>query len=192
MTPALQIFIFAGLFSPGPNVILLLASGARFGLRATLAHLFGVVIGVGVIGGVVGLGLGTLLMAVPILETILLAVSVAWIFWMAWGLWRSSVALVRDTDRPMTFFEAILFQWVNPKIWAVAVAAAAYLIGSTPIRQAAEIGISMLVINLFVCFFWTSFGHLLSGVLSGPRARKVFFRVMSGLLALSAVLLVVT
>ena len=87
MISALQLFIFAGLFSPGPNVVLLIASGARFGLRATLPHLFGVVIGVGVIGGVVGLGLGGLLMAAPVLEFALLLISVLWILWMAWGLW---------------------------------------------------------------------------------------------------------
>jgi threonine/homoserine/homoserine lactone efflux protein len=191
MIPALQLFIFAGLFSPGPNVVLLIASGARFGLRATLPHLFGVVVGVGVIGGIVGLGLGGLLAAVPILTHGLLAVSVCWILWMAWGLWQSSVAQVNDADRPMTFIEAVLFQWVNPKIWAVAVAATAYLIGESPLNQAFQIGMSMSAVNLFVCFFWTSFGHLLSGVLSGPRARKIFFRVMSGLLALSAILLVV-
>jgi threonine/homoserine/homoserine lactone efflux protein len=191
MIPALQLFIFAGLFSPGPNVVLLIASGARFGMRATLPHLFGVVIGVGVIGGIVGLGLGGLLTAVPALEFGLLLIAVGWILWMAWGLWKSSVARVDDALRPMTFIEAVLFQCVNPKIWAVAVAATAYLIGSAPMRQALEIGISMSVINLFVCFFWTSFGHLLSGVLSGQHARKVFFRVMSGLLALSAILLVV-
>lgn len=191
MIPALQLFIFAGLFSPGPNVVLLIASGARFGLRATLPHLVGVVAGVGVIGAVVGLGLGRVLMAAPVLEFGLLLISVVWILWMAWQLWRSNVAQVDEVERPMTFLEAILFQCVNPKIWAVAVAATAYLIGAAPIRQALEIGISMSAINLFVCFFWTSFGHLLSGVLSGPRARKVFFRVMSGLLAFSAVLLVV-
>ena len=191
MTFALQLFIFAGLFSPGPNVVLLIASGARFGLRASLPHLFGVVAGVGIIGAVVGLGLGQLLLVVPVLQTALLLVSVVWILWMAYRLWQSSVAQVDDASHPMTFIEAVLFQWVNPKIWAVCVAASAYLIGETPLRQALEIGISMSVINLFVCFFWTSFGHLLSGVLSGPRARKMFFRVMSGLLALSAILLVV-
>lgn len=191
MIPALQLFIFAGLFSPGPNVVLLIASGARFGLRATLPHLFGVVIGVGVIGGVVGLGLGALLNAMPVLEMLLLAISVIWILWMAWLLWNASALKVDTTDRPMTFGEAVLFQWVNPKIWAVAMAATAYLIGATPFRQAVEIGLSMSVINLFVCFFWTSFGHLLSGILNGTNMRLVFYRVMATLLALSAVLLVV-
>lgn len=191
MIPALQLFIFAGLFSPGPNVVLLIASGARFGMRATLPHLFGVVIGVGVIGAVVGIGVGGLLTAVPALETALLIVSVLWILWMAWGLWKSSAASAKTSDRPMTFGQAVLFQCVNPKIWAVAIAATAYLIGQTPLAQAAQIGGSMSAINLFVCFFWTSFGHLLSGVLNGVRARKIFVRIMASFLALSAVLLVV-
>ncbi len=191
MIPALQLFLFAGLFSPGPNVVLLITSGARFGLRATLPHLFGVVVGVGIIGGVTGFGVGGLLLAFPVLEMALMVLSVCWILWMAFNLWKSSVAKPSGTDRPMTFVQAILFQWVNPKIWAVAVAATAYLIGTSPAHQAFEIGFSMSCVNLFVCFFWTSFGHLLSGVLSGPLARKFFFRAMAGLLALSAVLLVV-
>jgi threonine/homoserine/homoserine lactone efflux protein len=189
--PALQLFIFAGLFSPGPNVVLLVSSGARFGLRATLPHLFGVVIGVGVIGAVVGLGMGALLMAFPVLKLLLLFISVAWILWMASRLWYVGASRVNDSDQPMTFSQAVIFQWVNPKIWAVAIAATAYLIGESPVWQAIEIGVSMSVINLFVCFFWTSFGHLLSGILNGTKARLVFFRVMAGLLALSAVLLVV-
>jgi threonine/homoserine/homoserine lactone efflux protein len=91
----------------------------------------------------------------------------------------------------MTFVQAVFFQWVNPKIWAVAIAATAYVIGQPPVSQAMQIGITMSVINIFVCFFWTSFGHLLSGLLNVSSARKTFFRVMASLLALSAVLLVV-
>lgn len=191
MISSLQLFIFAGLFSPGPNVVLLIASGARFGLRATLPHLFGVVVGVGVIGAMVGLGVGAILRAAPVLETLLLIASVVWILWMALKLWQSSITKSKPTDRPMTFTQAVLFQWVNPKIWAVAIAATAYLIGNSPVAQAIGIGGNMSAINLFVCFFWTSFGHLLSGLLNTPQAHRVFFRIMSSLLALSAILLVV-
>jgi threonine/homoserine/homoserine lactone efflux protein len=118
-------FVLLGLFSPGPNVILLTASGARFGFRATLPHVAGVVIGVGIVAGMTGLGIGAILVAQPTLQYALKIAAAAWIAWMAVALWRSSARQADDgRARPFTMIEAILFQWINPKLWAVALAAA--------------------------------------------------------------------
>ncbi|EPX82460.1 LysE family translocator [Salipiger mucosus] len=81
----LYAFVFFGLFTPGPNVILLTASGARFGIRPTLPHLFGVVVGVGVTAGLTGLGIAALLRQAPMLELGLKIAASLWILWMAWG-----------------------------------------------------------------------------------------------------------
>jgi threonine/homoserine/homoserine lactone efflux protein len=74
----LYAFVFAGLFSPGPNVILLTASGARFGFRRTIPHVLGVAAGVGVTSGVTGFGLGALLVAQPALTFVLKLIAAGW------------------------------------------------------------------------------------------------------------------
>lgn len=183
-------FVFLGLFSPGPNVILLTTSGARFGFRPTLPHLAGVVLGVGITAGLTGLGLGALLAAVPGLETGLRFAAALWILFMAWQLWNARAG---DTDaglRPMTLGEAVLFQWVNPKVWAVALAAAsAYPGGLPPWGEALRLGATFSGINLFVCLFWTSTGSLLSYLLQAPTAWILFNRGMALALGSYAVLL---
>ena len=181
----LYVFVFLGLFSPGPNVILLTSSGARFGLRASLPHLFGVVVGVGVTAGLTGLGIAALLAQAPMLELVLKVAASLWMLWMAWGLWNSQARKGKaERDRPMTFLEAALFQWVNPKVWAVALAAAsAYPGGGGAWAEALRLGSAFSGINLVCCLFWTSAGAMLTYLLTTPTAWKVFTRVMAVLLA---------
>ena len=189
MIDPLFLFVFAGLFSPGPNVLMLTASGARFGFRATLPHLLGVALGVGVIAGATGLGIGAALDARPGLELTLKATAAAWILWMAWRLWQSSAQTGQAKPRPMRFHEAILFQWINPKIWAVALAASAgYPSGLAPLGEAFRLAMAFSGTNLLVCLFWTAAGSLLGTLLSNPAAWRRFARIMAVLLATSAVM----
>ncbi|KAA9007153.1 LysE family translocator [Histidinibacterium aquaticum] len=175
-------FVFLGLFSPGPNVILLTASGARFGFRRTVPHLLGVALGVGVTSFVTGLGVGSLLLARPGLTLALKIVACLWILWMAVQLWRSD-PVRREAERPFTLTKAVLFQWVNPKVWAVALAATAFVAELGPLGQAATLGLTFSVINLGVCLFWTSAGSLLSRLLSDPAKWRLFMRGMAVALA---------
>lgn len=180
----LYIFVFLGLFSPGPNVILLTASGARFGVRRTLPHLLGVVLGVGVIAGATAFGLGALLLALPALTLVLKIFAVLWILWMAYGLWTSDQAKSERALRPMGFTEAVLFQWVNPKIWAVALAAiSAYPSGVSPLQEALRLSSAFSGTNLVVCSFWTMTGAGLTFLLSTPMAWRIFTRGMALALA---------
>ena len=186
----LYAFVFAGLFSPGPNVILLTASGARFGMRRTLPHVAGVVVGVGVTSGLTGLGIGALVLARPELTLILKGAAAVWILWMAWRLAHAARQPRADPgDRPFTFGQAVLFQWVNPKVWAVALAAASgYGAGLSPGGEALRLATAFAGINLFVCLFWTYAGSLLRYLLRHPRAWQVFMSVMALALALSALM----
>ncbi len=181
-------FVFAGLFSPGPNVILLTASGARFGFRRTIPHVAGVVIGVGIVAGLTGLGIGALVLAAPVAGTVLRVLAAAWILWMAWTLFQSTRRPeARDRDRPFTVVEAALFQWINPKLWAVALAASSgYAVGLEPLDEAVRLGTAFSGINLGVCLFWTLAGSLLAYLLANPAAWKLFMRIMAALLAVSA------
>lgn len=185
---ALLGFVFLGLFSPGPNVILLTTSGARFGFRPTLPHLFGVVVGVGVTAFVTGLGLGLILTAMPVLKYALMGISFAWILWMAWGLWTSEPTRRTGRDRPFTFVEAVLFQWVNVKVWAVAVAAMAYVADLSPVAQGVRLGLVFSGLNLIVCLFWTFAGSLLTQLLQNPVAWRIFMRGMAVALVFFSVL----
>jgi len=184
----LYAFVFIGLFSPGPNVILLTASGARFGFRRTIPHVAGVVLGVGIVAAMTGFGIGALVTAVPAVRVGLQAVACAWILWMAWTLFNATRRPeARARDRPFTFPEAVLFQWVNPKLWAVALAASTgYGAGLAPADEALRLGAAFSGLNVFVCLFWSAAGSLLAYLLATPAAWTVFMRIMAGALALTA------
>lgn len=183
-------FVFLGLFSPGPNVILLTTSGARFGLRRTAPHLFGVVVGVGVTSGLTALGIGAALETLPALEMVLKCVAALWIAYMAYGLWHTDPMTVDPNDRPMKFHEAVLFQWVNPKVWAVALAAVSgYGSDLSPLFEALRLSSAFSGLNLGVCLFWASTGAILTYLLSSPQVWRLFNRVMAlALLSFSVII----
>lgn len=191
--PLLYGFVFLGLFTPGPNVIMLTASGVRFGFLRTLPHLFGVVVGVGITAGVTALGVGAAVQASPTLNLVLRLGAAAFILWMAWGLWKASAKPRKAADpdeKPLSFFGAVLFQWINPKVWAVAFAASAgYSAGLPAGIEAARLALAFSSLNLLVCLFWTAAGSLLTALLSAPLAWKIFLRFMAVLLAFTTLLI---
>ena len=139
-----SLIVHNGLFSPGPErSSVLTASGARFGFQRSLPHLFGVVLGVGVIGAVTGLGVGALILANPALGMVLRSLAAAWILYMAWNYFnatRRPATETKDDGQPMTLWQAVLFQWINPKVWAVAFAASAgYGAGMGPVLESARL-----------------------------------------------------
>lgn len=176
-------FVFLGLFSPGPNVILLTASGARFGFRRTVPHILGVASGVGITAGLTGLGIGALLQMLPVLDLGFRIAASIWILWMAFQLWQSDPTKRAEHDKPFTFLQAVLFQWVNPKVWAVAISATAYVAGVAPLDQATTLGLTFSSLNLGVCLFWTLAGTLLAYLLTNHAAWTLFMRVMAVALA---------
>ena len=172
-------FVFFGLFSPGPNVILSTASGARFGFQRTIPHVLGVALGVGVIAAVTGVGIGAIITAQPMLAIVLKTIASLWILWMAYNLWRADPAKSKETDKPFTLIEAILFQWINPKVWAVALSATAYVAMMAPIDQAKTLAMTFSTLNLGVCLFWATAGSLLSYLLTNQTAWRIFMRIMA-------------
>lgn len=193
LDPLLYGFVFLGLFTPGPNVIMLTSSGVRFGFRRTLPHLFGVVIGVGITAAVTAAGVGAIVLASPVLNLVLKLGAGAFILWMAWGHWRASArprSAADPDEKPLSFLGAVLFQWINPKVWAIAFAASAgYGGGQALWFEAARLGTAFSAVNLGVCLFWTAAGTLLTALLSTPAAWKIFLRTMSVLLALTVLML---
>lgn len=190
-TLSLLIFVFAGLFSPGPNVVMLATSGARFGFRRTAPHLLGVAAGVGVIAAAAGLGVAAALLARPDLAFSFRLLATFWILWLAWRTALAGrVTRAEDRGRPFRFTEAVLFQWVNAKVWAVALAAeAGFAAGLPPGQEAVRLAAAFSGLNLFVCLFWAAAGHLLGRLLSSETRWRRFMNAMAALMAGSAALI---
>ena len=121
---ALAAFAFVTTVTPGPNNLMLLASGANFGFKKTLPHMVGIVVGLSALTLVVGGGLMALFEAYPILNTWLSILSAAYLLWLAWKI--ATAAPLKENDgkgKPMTLLQAAAFQWVNPKAWAMGLSA---------------------------------------------------------------------
>jgi threonine/homoserine/homoserine lactone efflux protein len=187
----LIIFAFIGLFSPGPNVVMLTASGARFGFRATLPHLLGVPIGTGLIAAASALGVSTVLLAAPNLKLAFQILAALWILWLAYKTAQAGRAgKAADRGRPFRFHEAILFQAINPKVWAITLAApAGFGIGLSAPFEALRLLVAFSAINLGVCLFWTTIGHLLSGFLRSEHIWRGFMTTMAIVMAATVVMI---
>ena len=194
--PLLYGFVFVGMFTPGPNVIMLTASGVRFGVWRSMPHLWGVVLGVGVTAFVTAAGVGAAVMSQPDLRLALQLGAAAFILWMTWGYWRAGDrprAEGRPSDQPLSFVGAALFQWINPKVWAVAFSASAgYGAGLLPMAEGARLALAFSSVNLGVCLFWVFAGALLRRLLSSARAWRLFMRAMAVLLAASVPMIFVS
>src|SRR5882757_6934749 len=165
-------------FTPGPNNVMLAASGARFGIARTLPHLTGVTIGFPVMVLLVGLGLASILLASPKLQLGMKIVSCAYLLWLAFQIARSSSA-GGDAERgkPLSFLQAAAFQWVNPKAWLMAVGAiSAYTAGrgGQLYFQVAIIALITLAVTLLSTLTWTAFGAAIRLWLRSPAALRLF------------------
>lgn len=188
---SLALFVFVGLATPGPNVIMLLSSGVRFGFARTLPHVIGVALGVGIIAGFAGLGVAAVLLSIPALALAFKVLAAVWILFLAYRLLHSAKAPKDQSGaKPFTLFQAIIFQWVNPKIWAVALAAGAGYGGGMSIEmEAVRLALTFSALNLFVCLFYAATGNWLRPLLLAPHVWRSFLMLMAGLMALSAALI---
>lgn len=180
---ALLGYAFVSSVTPGPNNMMLMASGVNFGFRRTLPHMLGIAIGFFVLLLAVGFGLGALLHAVPGLQTAMKVASVAYMLWLAWRIATAkSLGEAKETGRPFGFLQAAGFQWVNPKAWAMAlVAMGAYTNAEQPVLSVLLVGTAFALVNFPCVSVWAGFGVALRGFLAEPRRLRVF-NVAMGLL----------
>ena len=181
-------FAFVMSITPGPNNIMLLASGVTFGFRRTVPHMLGISVGVMIMLLLVGLGIAQVFALEPRLYVVLKWVSVAYMLWLAWKIATSGPIdgeSAGGNSRPMTFLQGAAFQWVNPKAWVMALTAvSAYTVPAqytlTLFLMAAVFG----AVNLPSVSVWTLFGVVLKRVLTDPFKVRVFNVVMAlGLVA---------
>ncbi len=182
-------FAFATSITPGPNNAMVMMTAANWGFRASLPAFFGVEVGFMVLLLATGLGLGQLFAAWPALHVILKWTCFAWLLVLAWKLGR---ARAHDTggspgDRPLTFFQMVLFQWVNPKAWMMTIGAVALFVpvGSAPLVPVLRVILAYLVAGAPCVLAWAWFGAAISRFLTNPRRVRVFNVTMAILLVLS-------
>jgi threonine/homoserine/homoserine lactone efflux protein len=185
---AFVIFATVMFFTPGPNNIMLLSSGLTYGFRRTLPHVAGITIGFAFMIGAVGLGLGTIFITYPVLQTILKYAGVAYLIYLAVHIAMAGPATPdQDNARgPMTFWGAAMFQWINVKGWVMVIGTiTAYAgIASFPWNIVIQVGLSLLLGTLS-CAAWAAFGSALRPILTSARAVRAFNIVMALLLLAS-------
>ena len=184
---ALVLFAFTTSITPGPNNMMLFASGVNFGFRRTIPHMFGIGAGFFSLLLGVGLGLGALLHTVPLVYTVLKFAGGAYLVWIAWKIATSrSLSEGKTGVEPMSFLAAAAFQWINPKAWMMAVTAmATYTNPALYIVSVLIVGLAFAAVNVPSVSTWAGFGSALREWLSDPVRLKWFNITMAVLLVLS-------
>ena len=180
---ALFVFALVSSITPGPNNLMLMASGANFGLRRTVPHMLGVAGGfVGMIV-MVGAGLAQLFQIYPAAHTVLTVLSAIYLLYLAWKIATAGPARAGDaTGKPLNFWQAAAFQWVNPKAWTMALTAVAVYAPSQSLWAVAGVAGVFGLINLPCVSAWTLLGQRLRGLLADPRRMRLFNRALALLL----------
>ncbi|WAJ39687.1 LysE family translocator [Pseudomonas sp. GOM7] len=192
MTPELLLafvaFALVTSITPGPNNMMLLASGVNFGIRRSLPHMLGISLGFMLLVIAVGMGLGQLFERLPLLHEVLRYGGAAYLLYLAWKIAQAGAPQGRDTPgaKPFTFLQAAAFQWVNPKAWIMAIGAiTTYTPHEGFFTNVLLIAALFALVNCPSVGLWTVAGSLLRNWLDNPRALRAFNIAMALLLVAS-------
>ncbi|ATH09119.1 hypothetical protein BIY24_14555 [Halobacteriovorax marinus] len=181
---ALLSFALVSSITPGPNNIMLMSSGTNFGFKRSLPHMLGINLGFTFMLILIGIGLSQIFNLYPVIQTILKFVGVAYLIYLSYKIARSSSVQVKGDNqaRPLTFFQAALFQWVNPKAWTMATAAVTLYAPTSSYRNVAIVAISFSAMNFPAICTWTLLGKQIRKKLDNPRFLLIFNYIMALLL----------
>lgn len=190
----LMIMMFVSSITPGPNNLMLMLAGTRFGFTRTLPHVLGVTVGAVLVICLTCAGLGTLLLGHSRAVDCMTIACALYLLWMATrilglkGRGDSGVDPA-DRSRPMRFHEAVMFQFVNPKVWTMAVAASgiAARFPYPPAVSMTVVGMTTAVVNTPCIALWAACGKILRRRLDDARSRRIFNGSMALLVLLTAV-----
>ncbi|WP_299620518.1 LysE family translocator [uncultured Tateyamaria sp.] len=183
---ALVVFAFVSSITPGPNNLMLMASGANFGFRQTVPHMLGIGIGFTFMVMLVGGGLVQVFDAYPISYTALKVGSVLYLLYLAWKI--ANAAPINEghgKGQPMTFLQAAGFQWVNPKAWAMALTAVSVYAPDTTLWAIFLVALVFGAVNLPSVSTWTILGQQMARFLTNPARLTAFNWTMAALLVAS-------
>ncbi len=190
---AFVVFAVVAAGTPGPSNFLLTATGAQVGVLRGLGCLFGVSVGMGVMMFVMAFGLGSAVLANPVVLRVLNWIGAAFLLWLAWKIATAGPSDAAAGRKRVGFIGAAAFQWINPKSWLVcASAAGTYLSAASgsALAQATAFGALFVLASLPCCFVWLFFGATTQRALRTERARWTFNIAMGALLAASVALII--
>lgn len=189
---SLFVFVIAASFTPGPNNIMLTASGVNFGFKRTIPHMLGIIVGFPVMLLLVGVGLGQIFILYPQLHDVLKWLGSAYLLFLAWKIATAAQPKQGKKEaKPFSFLQAALFQWVNPKGWIMSVAALANYtsVDGNYLIQTLLVACVFFLISLGATSAWTFFGALVGRLLQSELALKIFNAAMAALIVASIALL---
>ncbi|MBC3918706.1 LysE family translocator [Undibacterium sp. CY18W] len=195
---AFALFALVSSITPGPNNLMLLASGVNFGFRATLPHMMGINLGFMVLVLAVGVGLAGLFAVFPWLYVVLKWGGAAYLLYLAWNIANAGSLENKTQDgthkaSPMSFMSAAAFQWINPKAWIMALGAfSTYIPASSGFWVVALAAAVFALINLPSISLWVLFGAKVRHLLKVERNLRIFNYGMALLLVLSLYPMLVT
>lgn len=184
--PALVLFAFVSSATPGPNNLMLMASGANYGFRRTVPHMMGISVGFMVLMLLTGIGLVQVFEIYPVSYTILKVLSVIYMLYLAWKIANAAPVKARKvTGNPMTFLQAAAFQWVNPKAWAMALTAITVYVADSGQFMLLAAAVIFACVNLPSVTIWTVLGQQMARFLTNPNRLRAFNWTMAALLIAS-------
>lgn len=190
-TGALAVFAFVSSITPGPNNVMLWASGLNFGFRRTVRHLAGVNLGFVSLLMATALGLGVLFREVSWLSPTLRILGSVYLVYLAYRVATAGKSEGKAAARPMSFFEAVAFQYVNPKAWVMGITAAGSFLPTDAGlgRSTAVFGLVFGLVNLPCITAWAAAGSTIGRFLESDRARRVINSILAALLLFTVYLI---
>lgn len=185
---ALAAFAFVSSITPGPNNLMLMASGANFGFRRSVPHMLGISIGFCLMVFLVGVGLAQIFKTYPAIKQVMTVCAVGYMSWLAYKI--ATAAPINNKESagvPLNFFQAAAFQWVNPKAWAMALTAVTTYSTGNNTASMALIALVFALVNLPSVSIWTVLGQQLRRYLNNPGRLRIFNYTMAILLLASMV-----
>ena len=190
---ALVSYYFVMFATPGPNNAMLTASGIKFGFKRTLPHLIGIPFGHVIQITLVCLGLGAIFQKFPFIQSYLKWICFIYLIFLGWKILGSFSNANKDSGRPLKFYEAALFQFINPKAWVVALTAATAFF---PSDENFLIATAFVAITApFICFpsicLWAIFGSSIKSIIRNSKIKKIVEYLLAVLLLVTAVIIVI-
>ncbi len=185
---AILLFAFTATITPGPNNVMIMTSGVNYGVRRSLPHFLGICLGFPVMVILVGMGIGTVFERFPVVHEVIKLAGIVYLLYLSWRIATSSpVSLDGGEGKPLTFWQAVLFQWVNPKAWVMVTGAVAAF---TSVSQGIYVQVLLITsafsLAVFPCVaMWMTFGLGLKRLLKAPSHQRIFNISMAVLLVSS-------